>query len=203
MRVLLVEPYYAGSHRAWADGFLQHSAHEARLTAHPGRWWKWRMRGAAVTLAAGLESLGGWRPDVVMVSDMIDLAHFRTLSRPSIGDAPMALYFHESQLTYPNPPGTASDDSYALTNWISALSADQVFFNSGYHRNVFFHSVPDLLRRFPDHRHLHLIADVQTRSSGPGAIGGQRILPALLSGRKGTTRARASGSRAVAANTGR
>lgn len=120
MRVLLVEPYYAGSHRAWADGYLEHSSHDARLISHKGSWWKWRMRGAALTLAASLESLDGWRPDVVVVSDMIDLAHFRAHAQPFIGDAPMVLYFHESQLTYPDPSGTAVDDSYALTNWISA-----------------------------------------------------------------------------------
>lgn len=164
MRVLLVEPYYSGSHRAWADGYLEHSAHDARLVSHKGSWWKWRMRGAALTLASSLESLDSWRPDVVMVSDMIDLAHFRAHARPFIGDAPMVLYFHESQLTYPDPPGAAVDDSYALTNWISAYSADHVFFNSGYHRDVFFEYLPGLLRRFPDHRHDHLIAEVKTRS---------------------------------------
>lgn len=165
MRVLLVEPYYTGSHRTWADGYVRHSAHEIRLITHPGRWWKWRMRGGAITLAASLETLDGWTPDVVMVSDMVDLAHFRTLARHWIGDVPVALYFHESQLTYPDPPGAPSDDSYALTNWISALSADRVFFNSGYHREVFFQSLPRLLRRFPDHRHDHLIAEVQARSN--------------------------------------
>lgn len=164
MRVLLVEPYCTGSHRAWADGYVRHSAHDVRLITHPGRWWKWRMRGAAITLAASLETLDGWRPDAVMVSDMVDLAHFRTFARPWIGDVPMALYFHESQLTYPDPPGAPSDDSYALTNWISALSADRVFFNSGYHREVFFQSLPRLLRRFPDHRLDHLISEVKNRS---------------------------------------
>lgn len=164
MRVLLVEPYYDGSHRAWADGYLEHSAHDVRLISHPGRWWKWRMRGAAVTLAAALRDLDGWQPNVVMASDMVDLAHFRALARPFIGEAPVALYFHESQLTYPDPPGVPADDSYALTNWISAYSADWVFFNSGYHRDNFFESLPDLLRRFPDHRHDHLIAEVVTRS---------------------------------------
>lgn len=98
------------------------------------------MRGAAVTLTASLESLDGWRPDVVMVSDMVDIAHFRTLAQPSIDDTPIALYFHESQLTYPDPPGALPDDSYALTNWMSVLSADRVFLKSGYHRDDFFQS---------------------------------------------------------------
>lgn len=164
MRVLLVEPYYSGSHRAWADGYVRHSSHDVRLITHPGRWWKWRMRGAAVTLAASLESLEDWRPDVVLVSDMIDLAHFRMLARRRIGDPPTALYFHESQLTYPVAPGSSPDHSYSLTNWISACAADAVLFNSGYHRQIFFETLGGLLATFPDMGHGHLIHDVESRS---------------------------------------
>lgn len=164
MRVLLVEPYYSGSHRAWADGYVRHSSHDVRLITHPGRWWKWRMKGGAVTLAASLESLEGWAPDVVLVSDMIDLAHFRVLARPHIGDPPTALYFHESQLTYPVAPGTSPDHSYSLTNWISACAADAVLFNSGYHRQVFFERLAGFLAAFPDMGHEHLIQDVESRS---------------------------------------
>lgn len=163
MRVLLVEPYYNGSHRAWADGYVQHSSHDVRLLTHPGRWWKWRMRGASVTLAASLADLGDWHPEVVLISDMIDLAHFRTLARPYIGDPPTALYFHESQLTYPDPPGGSPDRSYALTNWISACAADLVLFNSGYHMDVFFDTLRGLLESFPDLRHGHLVEEVESR----------------------------------------
>lgn len=164
MKVLLVEPYYSGSHRAWADGYVRHSSHEVRLITHPGRWWKWRMKGGAVTLAASLESLDGWAPEVVLVSDMIDLAHFRALARPHIGDPPTALYFHESQLTYPVAPRSSPDHSYSLTNWISACAADAVLFNSGYHRQVFFEKLGGFLATFPDMGHEHLIQDVESRS---------------------------------------
>lgn len=164
MNVLLVEPYYSGSHRAWADGYVRHSSHDVRLITHPGRWWKWRMKGGAVTLAASLESLEGWAPDVVLVSDMVDLAHFRALARTHIGDPPTALYFHESQLTYPVAPGSSPDHSYSLTNWISAYAADAVLFNSGYHRQVFFERLARFFGRFPDMGHEHLIQDVESRS---------------------------------------
>jgi glycosyltransferase involved in cell wall biosynthesis len=122
------------------------------------------MRGAAVTLAASLEDLGGWQPDVVLVGDMIDLAHFRHFARPHIGDPPVALYFHESQFTYPEQPGEQTDHSYALTNWISALAADGVVFNSEYHREVFFSSLPGFLRQFPDQHHTDRIPVLQGKS---------------------------------------
>ena len=51
MRVLLVEPYLGGSHADWAEGLARHSAHEVVAVGHPGRHWRWRMRGGPVTLA--------------------------------------------------------------------------------------------------------------------------------------------------------
>ena len=54
--VVVVEPWYGGSHRAWADGMVRHSDHAVRLVTHPDRFWRWRLRGGAVTLAAALRS---------------------------------------------------------------------------------------------------------------------------------------------------
>ena len=122
------------------------------------------MRGSALTLATALETLDGWQPDLVVVSDMVDLAQFRTFSRRQLGDVPTVLYFHESQLTYPTSPRAAPDISFALTNWLSAVAADAVLFNSGYHLEVFSASLPDLLSGFPDLSHEHQIEDVLSKS---------------------------------------
>jgi glycosyltransferase involved in cell wall biosynthesis len=164
MKILLVEPYFVGSHRAWAEGYAAHSHHEVRLITHPGRWWKWRVRGSALTLAESLAGLHGWLPDVVLVSDMTDLPQFRFFARPHIGDPPTVLYFHESQLTYPPPAENEPDLSYAVTNWLSAFAADRVLFNSEYHFAVFFEQLPRLLRNFPDLTHDHRIGEVAARS---------------------------------------
>lgn len=45
--VLLCEPYFTGSHRAWATGLAAHSSHDVALVTHQGGCWKWRMQGAA------------------------------------------------------------------------------------------------------------------------------------------------------------
>ncbi|HSM46000.1 MAG TPA: DUF3524 domain-containing protein, partial [Acidimicrobiia bacterium] len=95
--------------------------------------------------------------------DMVDLAHFRTFARPFIGDVPTVLYFHETQLTYPTSGG-GSDVSYSMTNWLSALAADRVLFNSGYHQDVFFEHLPELLSQPPDHTHVHLVDTVRAKS---------------------------------------
>jgi hypothetical protein len=59
----------------------------------------------------------------------------------------------------------STDRSYAFSNWVAALTADAVFFNSTYHHEVFFDEMPRLLRSFPDHTHVHLVDRVREKSS--------------------------------------
>ena len=65
MDVSLVEPFYGGSHRAWADGYAAHSMHDVTLVTLPAENWRWRMRGGAVALADQVGALcsTGYRPD--------------------------------------------------------------------------------------------------------------------------------------------
>lgn len=161
--ILVVEPYLGGSHQAWVDGVIAHSGLDVVVVSHPARWWTWRMRGSAVTLAEACRSLEE-APAAVVATDMVDLASFRTFARDVVGDVPVGLYMHETQLTYPASPQMTPDLSYAFINWTSALAADVVWFNSRYHLDAFFTELPRLLRRFPDHTHEHLIGEVRARS---------------------------------------
>lgn len=185
--LLLVEPYFGGSHRAWVEGLVRHLDRPVETVTLPARWWKWRMRGAAVTLAERCRQLSR-PPAAVLVSDMIDLPAFLAFARPHIGAVPVALYFHESQLTYPDSPQMESDLHFAVTNWLSALAADRVFFNSGYHRDVFFAEMPRLLRHFPDYTHEHLIEEVRERSEVLEVGVEMDWLPAKVPARDGPVR---------------
>jgi hypothetical protein len=51
VQIWLLEPYTTGSHRAWADGYAHYSGHQVTVLSLPGRWWQWRMHGAAVVEA--------------------------------------------------------------------------------------------------------------------------------------------------------
>lgn len=166
MRILLVEPYNGGSHRVWAEGYRDASAHDIVIVSHEARWWTWRMRGSAVTLseAVAAELPEGWQPDAVLVTDMVDVAALRSFLHPIVGRPPLALYMHETQFTYPDSPQMTADLSYPFLNWTSALAADRVVFNSDHHRDVFFEAVPVLLRGFPDHTHVHLVDSVVEKS---------------------------------------
>ncbi|MCY4527012.1 MAG: DUF3524 domain-containing protein, partial [Anaerolineaceae bacterium] len=72
MNVLLLEPWFGGSHRVWAEGYVRHSAHHVELLTLPAQFWKWRMQGAAVSLARMLGE-SGLQPDVILASGMMNV----------------------------------------------------------------------------------------------------------------------------------
>jgi glycosyltransferase involved in cell wall biosynthesis len=163
MNIWLVEPYYTGSHAAWADGYQVHSEHAVRLITLPGRFWKWRMQGGAVTLARRIEDLQE-RPDLILASDMLNIPVFLALAGERLAGVPVALYFHENQLTYPLQPGEKRDLHYGFVNFVSALRADAVFFNSSYHLDSFFEELPRLLKHFPDFTELWAVDALRSKA---------------------------------------
>lgn len=161
MRVLLVEPYLGGSHRAWAEGYARRSRHQVTVLSHEARFWKWRLQGAGITLADRIDG----DHDVVFASSMLDLARFLGAARRRLGLAPAVAFFHESQFSYPRSPRDREDLTYAMTNWVTAAVADAVVFNSEFHRRVFLEGAELLLGRFPDHRHLRLLPEMARRTA--------------------------------------
>lgn len=167
MKICLIEPFYTGSHAAWAEEYARFSRHQVEILALEGRTWKWRMHGGAVTLAQEfLRRADSF--DLLLATDMIDLTSFLALTRKKTAGLPVALYFHENQLTYPWSPADADlkhkrDAHYAFINYTSALAADRVLFNSRYHRDSFLGALPDFLRSFPDHREEQGLAALQAK----------------------------------------
>ena len=134
MNILLLEPYYTGSHAQWVEGYARHSTHQVEILKTNGCFWKWRMHGGAVTLAKKFVK-GGYRPDLLLTTDMLDLTTFLALTRDRTAAVPTAVYFHENQITYPWSPKDRDilanrDKHYGFINYATALAADAVFFNS-------------------------------------------------------------------------
>ena len=162
MRIALVEPYFGGSHRAWADGYASASGHDIGLITHPARFWKWRMHGGFLTLADELAddiALNGV-PDVILASSMMNVAAFSGAVRRVAPGVPIAVYFHESQFTYPLSPADRPDAAYQMANWSSAATADLVIFNSEYHRSIFRGEVRRFLNVFPEYKHVEKVDEV-------------------------------------------
>jgi len=175
MTVLLIEPFFGGSHKQWAQSWQKYSRHDIHLLTLPGRHWKWRMHGGAVALArAWLES--DLHPDVVVATDMLDLATFLGLTRTRAVGCRILLYFHENQITYPWSPTDRDvdlrrDNTYGYINFSSALAADGIAFNSAYHHHSFLEALPGFLRQFPDHRESQQVDQLMHKA---------RILPLAL-----------------------
>ena len=153
MKILALEPYYGGSHRAFLDGWISRSRHAWTLLALPATKWKWRMRHAPYTLArdAARALEAGARWDLLFASDMLNLAEFRGLSPEAVRRLPALLYFHENQITFPVEYEQERDHHFGFSNMNSALSADRVWFNSSFHCDSFLSGLRALLRRMPDH----------------------------------------------------
>jgi glycosyltransferase involved in cell wall biosynthesis len=164
LNVLLIEPYYGGSHQRWADEYQRASRHHVALLTLPAQAWKWRMQGGAVTLARMYHERG-ITPDVILASDMADLSTFRALTRHTTAHVPTALYFHENQLTYPQNQRQGHGWRYGFINYVSALAADAVYFNSPFHHDAFFAALPNMLKHFYDYNELDSIAALQAKAS--------------------------------------
>ncbi|MEQ9105408.1 MAG: DUF3524 domain-containing protein [Rhodothermales bacterium] len=167
LKILALEPWYGGSHRAFMDGLVKHSRHTFETVHMSNRFWKWRMQGGAVTLARHVERLldDGYRPDVIFASNMVNLPAFLALTRDRLAKTPVVLYMHENQLTYPLQEGAERDHTYSYINYMSCLAADRIVFNSQYHHDEFMEALPRLLRLFPDYTHLNTAQTIRGKSS--------------------------------------
>ena len=190
MKILALEPYYGGSHKAFVDGWSARSCHDWTLLHLPPNKWKWRMRHAAITFAEQVARriVDGERWDVLFCSDMRNLAEFLGLAPISIKRLPSVVYFHENQLTYPVQVEREHDYHFVFTNMTTALAASRVWFNSAYHRDVFLGALPAFLKRMPDYVPLDAVEQIRAKSEvrspgidtlpprGPRSPGPMRIL---------------------------
>jgi len=171
LRILALEPYYGGSHRAVLDGLVRRIDAEWTLLTLPARKWKWRMRGAAITMAAQARELartageGERAPwDLVYASTFVNLAEFRGLAGAAIAAVPAIVYFHENQLVYPNRHIAEWDFQFPLTNITSALSAEACIFNTRWNRDTFVREIPGFIGQFPDHHPRGLAEKIAAKS---------------------------------------
>ncbi len=167
LRILALEPYFGGSHKAFLEGWIGLTRHSWTLLHLPPRKWKWRMRHSAITLAGQtMEKLNaGEKWDLLICSDMLNLAEYRGLVNPTVNRLPSIVYFHENQLTYPVIHQREFDYHFVLSNMITALSGSEVWFNSYYHRDIFLHELRSFLKRMPDFRSLDAIETIRLKSS--------------------------------------
>ncbi|MFT7668942.1 MAG: glycosyltransferase involved in cell wall biosynthesis [Planctomycetota bacterium] len=150
LQILAIDPWLGGSHAAFLHAWRARSRHDVEVVGLANRSWKWRMRAGAWELARSLH--GRSIPQVMIVSDYLDLPNFFGFMPSSWAEVPCLLYMHENQLTYPLPEGTSEsqrDTGYGFTNILSCLRASSVLFNSTYHQQDFSTAAQAFLKRLP------------------------------------------------------
>ena len=161
LKILFLEPFFGGSHKEFAEGLVKHSKHEIDLYTLPSRFWKWRMRGAALYFIKKIPQLKNY--DVLITTDLMSLSDFKALC--DMKCPPAIVYFHENQLTYPLAPGESMDFQFGFTDITTGLAADRILFNSNTHRNAFFKSLPDFLGMMPEYLPTWVIEDMKSKSA--------------------------------------
>lgn len=138
-----------GSHAAFLEGWAARSAHDVEVLGLAPRHWRWRMRSAPWEFARRLARAERARPDVLFVTDYVDLPALLGMLPPSWADVPTVAYFHENQLTYPEADGVERDGHLGWTNLVTCLRADALVFNSRFHADEFRAAGEEFLAALP------------------------------------------------------
>ncbi|KAG7503430.1 hypothetical protein JOB18_038347 [Solea senegalensis] len=150
--VLLVEPFYGGSHKQLID-LLQENIDGCVVFSLPAKKWHWRARTSALYFSQNIPTCPTYR--VLFSSSVLNLCELVAL-RPDLGRLKKVLYFHENQLVYPIRKEQDRDFQYGYNQVLSCLVSDVVVFNSRFNMESFLSSISLHMKKIPDHRPKHL-----------------------------------------------
>ena len=169
MNILYIEPYYGESHKQWIDSYSKNSKHNIEILSLSDKWWKSRMHVGSVTLAEEYMKYDK-KVDLLLCSDMLNLPVFHSICSRKIKNIPVAMYFHENQISYPWSPDDQDtrlerDFHYYFINYTSALVSSCNFFNSQYHLDSFIKGLRKYLKKMPDFNDYSSIDLISSKSS--------------------------------------
>ena len=164
--ILLLEPYYGGSHQVFLTGLIEAVDCRFTLLTLPARKWKMRMQLAAPWFAEKIIALTGQGDDFdgVLTSTFIDVAVLRSLLYQQSIHLPLAVYFHENQFNYPSRVRDPARFQFSSINFTSALCADSLAFNSTYNLESFLAGIRSYLKKATDMDLRHLENKIRRKS---------------------------------------
>ncbi len=141
-RILILEPYYGGSHKHFLDGLQKYVSADFILLTLPARKWKMRMLLSAIWFVEQIKALPECHRhfDCVLCSTFVDVAVLRSFLINITGwnhNARVLTYFHENQFVYPQRFDESSRHQFMNINFHTALASDGLAFNSEYNRKSF------------------------------------------------------------------
>ena len=139
--VLVLEPWYRGSHRSWIEGWQLHSRHAIRVVAGNDSGWRRSLVTAPARFAQAIDETT--EPiDLLVASTPIDLATVLGLIDRSTRRPPTLLYMHESQIGYPPGPKGRQPYRAMVADLNSVMSADNVAVATHYHADLLRNKMP-------------------------------------------------------------
>ncbi len=164
--ILLLEPYYGGSHKAFLRGLQNHVDMDFTLVTLPARKWKMRMQTAAPWLTEQIIELceQGERFDGMLCSTFLDLAVLRALLARAGIWLPAAVYFHENQFAYPGRIRDPGSFQFTNINLTTALCADLLAFNSRFNFESFLTGIRKFIAKVSDISLAGAVEQIQAKS---------------------------------------
>ena len=156
-RILLIEPYFGGSHKQFLQGLMKYVPADYTLLHLPARQWKMRMQLSAPWFAGKIREMRREDRsfDLVLMSSFIDVAVFRVLAGQVpgwSGKTRFYTYFHENQFAYPGILPETTNHQFAAINFTTALASDYLAFNSKFNRKTFLDGCRRYIRKSSDMR---------------------------------------------------
>lgn len=151
-RILVIEPYFGGSHKQFLLGLQQQTSDCQHLfLTLPARKWKMRMQLSAPYFVEEIKKLTREERyfDRVLFSTFVDVAVFRALVERVGGwncQASFHTYFHENQFVYPNSAHAPENHQFTAINFTTAMASDSLAFNSEYNKKSFLEGCHSYLR---------------------------------------------------------
>ena len=140
-RILIVEPYYGGSHKQFLIGLHKNLNADFTFLTLPARKWKMRMQLSAPWFANCIKNLENRYFDRVLCSTFVDVAVLKALLTSVQDwnkDCEFCTYFHENQFVYPlQQDADQSSHQFTAINFTTALASERIAFNSEYNLRTF------------------------------------------------------------------
>ncbi len=168
-RILVLEPYYGGSHKLFLQGLQNCVAADYTVLTLPARKWKMRMQLSALWFVDQIRQMpaGARSFDTVLCSTFIDVAVLRTLLSSVSGwngGTRFCTYFHENQFVYPVQQGKKELHQFTSINFTTALASDRCAFNSRYNLETFLAGVQGYLKKASDMKFPHTVRELREKS---------------------------------------
>jgi len=147
-QLLIVEPWYGGSHKQLLDVLSsQLDCNTFLLVTLPAKKWHWRARTSSLRLSQDIPREHSFT--TLFSSSVLSLSELLGL-RPDLLPLRKIIYFHENQLCYPVQTVKERDFQFGYNQITTCLSADLILFNSQYNLETFVSCIPSFLGLQPD-----------------------------------------------------